>query len=206
MDGWGRMDMPMDSEKFPAGTFRGAGTKRLGATTFSTTSRAHLRRAGPYGPPVNSQDGARAVEGMSAGATRRRWSAFTRGSRLCGAVAFAASLRRKPCGRGGCRARHPGDRPPTVPAVSRCRACQRRAQAVNVAAGCADRRDDVTATGPERRALSGAGPSSGPDGEGQAKGPARDARGETLRAPSTINNRIGDNWKHCQWAHAKVEL
>ena len=31
-------------------------------TTFSTVSRAHLRRAGPDGPAVNSEDGARAAE------------------------------------------------------------------------------------------------------------------------------------------------
>ncbi len=76
---------------------------------------------------------------------------------------------------------------------------------------CADRREDVTATGPERRALSGlASPAStmlriplrgtrlrravdpgdlcqpsGPDGEGQARGEARKARGE----PPKINNK-----------------
>lgn len=36
--------------KIPAGTFRGAGSKRVVATTFSTSSRAHLRRARPSGP------------------------------------------------------------------------------------------------------------------------------------------------------------
>ena len=51
---------------------------------------------------------------------RRRRSGFTRGSRRCGAAAFAASFGRKPYGAASCRARHPGDRPPAVPAVSRC--------------------------------------------------------------------------------------
>ena len=140
--------------------------------------------------------------------TRRRRPGFTRGSRRCGAAAFAASFGRKPYGAAAAAHGTPGDRPPAVPAVSRCRARQHHGQAVSVAPECADRREDVTATGPERRALSGLAPPastvlriplrgtrlrravdpgdlcqpSGPDGEGQARGQARNARGEPTEA------------------------
>ena len=68
--------------------------------------------------------------------TRRRQPRFTRGSRRCGAAAFAASFGRKPYGRGGCRARLPGDRPPAVPALPpRSRAREQQDQAVNQAPG-----------------------------------------------------------------------
>ena len=65
--------------------------------------------------------------------THRRRLRFNRGSRRCGAAAFAASFGRGPTARR--RAAHgtPGDRPPAVPAVSHCRARQHRGQAVSVA-------------------------------------------------------------------------
>ena len=65
--------------------------------------------------------------------TRRKRPGFTRGSRRCGAAAFAASFGRKPYGAAAAAHGTPGDRPPAVPAVSRCRARQHHGQAVNVA-------------------------------------------------------------------------
>ena len=50
-----------------------------------------------------------------------------------GAAAFAASFGRKPYGAATAAHGTPGDRPPAVPAVSRCRARQHHDQAVNVA-------------------------------------------------------------------------
>ena len=67
--------------------------------------------------------------------TRRRRPGFTRGSRRCGAAAFAASFGRKPYGAAAAAHGTPGDRPPAVPAVSRCRARQHHGQAVTLAPG-----------------------------------------------------------------------
>ena len=140
--------------------------------------------------------------------TRRRRPGFTRGSRRCGAAAFAASFGRKPYGAAAAAHGTPGDRPPAVPAVSRCRARQHHDQAVTRRARCAGSREDVTATRAGTPRIVRVGPSSlngashprcartrlrravdpgdlcrpsGPDGEGQATGQARNARGE----PST---------------------
>jgi hypothetical protein len=67
--------------------------------------------------------------------------------------------RRASEGRGeSCRARHPGDRPPTVPAVSRCRARQHHGQAVSLALGAPGAVKICHSDGPERRALSGSAP------------------------------------------------
>ena len=102
-------------------------------TTFSTASRAHLRRAGPDGPGREQRGRTRAVEGeRAARVTRRRRPGSTLGLAVTGG-SFAASFGRKPYGRGGCRARHLGDRPLAVLAVSRCRAHQHHGQAVSVA-------------------------------------------------------------------------
>ena len=60
--------------------------------------------------------------------TRRGRPGFTRGSRRCGGGSFRRVLRTQALRRGGCRARHPGDRPPAVPAVSRCRAASTTAR------------------------------------------------------------------------------
>ena len=83
--------------------------------------------------PRAARTGASSREERAARVTRRRRPGFTRGSRRCGAAAVAASFGRGPCGRGGCRARHPGDRPRAVPAASRCRARLHHGQAVTVA-------------------------------------------------------------------------
>ena len=113
----------------------------------------------PDGPGREQRGRARAAEReRAARVTRRRRPGFTRGSRRCGAAAFAASFGRKPYGAATAAHGSPGDRPPAVPAVSRCRARQHHGQAVTARAECADRREDVTATGPERRALSGSAP------------------------------------------------
>ena len=134
--------------------------------------------------------------------TRRRRPGFTRGSRRCGAAAFAASFGRKPYGAAAAAHGTPGDRPPAVPAVSRCRARQHHGQAVILAPDAPVAGKMSQPTGPERRALSGSAPPasrapevfltasrndlrdpplsagdlcrpSGPDGEGQARGQAR---------------------------------
>ncbi len=67
-------------------------------TTFSTASRAHLRRAGLGGLNVDSKRRAQEWRGRAARVTRRRRPGFTLGSRRCGAAAFAASFGRKPYG------------------------------------------------------------------------------------------------------------
>jgi hypothetical protein len=51
------------------------------------------------------------------------------------AAAFATSFGRKPYGAAAAAHRGPGDAPPAVPAVSRCRARQHHGQAVSVAPG-----------------------------------------------------------------------
>ena len=121
----------------------------LGAvTTFSTVSRARLRRAGPDGPGREQPGRAQAVEKeRAARVTRRRQLGFNLGSRRCGAAAFRRALwaearqaRRLPrtapqvTGRCGPR-RIPLPRPP-APRPGR------RAHA-----RCADSREDVTTTG-----------------------------------------------------------
>ena len=81
-----------------------------------------------------------------------------RGSRRCGAAAFAAPFGRKPYGATSCRARLPRHRPQPVPAVtSRCRATQ-RGQAVRLAPTAPVAMRKITTTGPERRALSRSAP------------------------------------------------
>jgi len=63
-----------------------------------------------------------------------------RGSRRCGAAAFAAPFGRKPYGATSCRARLPRHRPQPVPAVTpRCRAT-RAGLGRHARAECADRR------------------------------------------------------------------
>ena len=92
--------------------------------------------------------------------TRRRRPGFTRGSRRCGAAAFAASFGRKPYGAAAAAHGSPGDRPPAVPAVSRCRARQHHGQAVSARAECASSRENVTASGAGTPRIVRAGPSS----------------------------------------------
>jgi beta-phosphoglucomutase-like phosphatase (HAD superfamily) len=58
-------------------------------------------------PGVNSEDEREQPREKAARVTRRRRPGFTRGSRRCGAAAFAASFGRKPYGAASCRARHP---------------------------------------------------------------------------------------------------
>jgi hypothetical protein len=142
--------------------------------------------------------------------TRRRRLGFTRGSRRCGAAAFAAPFGRKPYGATSCRARLPRHRPQPVPAVTpRCRAT-RAGPGRHAHAERADRRAKghghragtprIVRVGPSsvkgtpRSFLTASrkgspGPAlerrslcrpSGPDGEGQAKGQAR-TRAANLR-------------------------
>ena len=88
--------------------------------------------------------------------TRRRRPGFTRVSPLRGG-SFAASFGRKPYGAAAAAHGTPGDRPPAVPAVSRCRARQHHDQAVTFAP---IRRSlgRCHSDGAERRALSGSAP------------------------------------------------
>jgi len=173
-------------------------------TTFSTASRAHLRRATPtvgtgYASLREQPGESRAAGGPVISGKGRR------GSRRSGAAAFAAPFGRKPYGATSCRARLPRHRPQPVPAVTpRCRAT-RAGPGRHARAECADRhvkghnhqagtprivqvgpssvkgtrRSFLTASqkgssGPtlERRSLCRPG---GPDGEGQARGQARNA-------------------------------
>jgi hypothetical protein len=71
---------------------------------------------------------------------------------------FRRVLRTQALRRGDCRARHLGDRPPAVPAVSRCRARQHHGQAVSLAPDAPIAVKASQRPGPERRALSGSAP------------------------------------------------
>jgi hypothetical protein len=63
--------------------------------------------------------------------TRRSWPGFNLGVSPLRGGSFRRILRTQALRRGDCRARHPSDRPPTVPAVSRCRVRQHTTRAVN---------------------------------------------------------------------------
>jgi hypothetical protein len=91
--------------------------------------------------------------------TRRRRPGFTRGSRRCGAAAFAASFGRKSYGAAAAAHGTPGDRPPAVPAVSRCRARQQHGQVVTFTPGVPIAGRMSQATGGTPRIVR-AGPSS----------------------------------------------
>jgi len=163
-------------------------------TILSTVSRAHLRRAGPDGPGREQRGRARAAEReRAARVTRRKRPGFTQGSRRCRAAAFAASFGRKPYGAAVAAHSIPGDRPPAVPAVSRCRARQHHDQAITrtpsapIAVKMSQPPSRNAAHCPGRPLQRQGHPPlsagdlcrpSGPDGEGQARGQARNARGE----------------------------
>ena len=145
--------------------------------------------------------------------TRRRRPGLTLGSRRRGAAAFAASFGRKPYGAATAAHGTPGDRPPAFPAVSRCRARHRHGQAVTLAPGASGACEDVAARRAGTPRIIRAGPSSlnvlriplrgtrlrravdpgdlcqpsGPDGEGQARGQARNARGKPAKRAVTPN-------------------
>jgi hypothetical protein len=89
--------------------------------------------------------------------TRRRRPGFNRGLPLLGG-SFAASFGREPYGAAAAAHSTPGDRPPAVPAVSRCRARQHHGQAVRVAPDAPVAVKMSPSPGPERRALSGLAP------------------------------------------------
>ena len=87
-------------------------------------------------PAVDSQTGVSNRRERAARVTRRKRLRFNRGTRRCGAARFARVLRTQAL-RTRRRAAHgtPGDRPPAVPAVSRCRARQHHDQADSLAPG-----------------------------------------------------------------------
>ena len=166
------------------------------------TSRAHLRRATPYGRN-RLRELARATGETRAAGGPVISGKGRRESRRCWAAAFAAPFGRKPYGAASCRARLSRHRPQPVPAVtSRCGAT-RAGPGRHGRAECADRRAKgdshrdgtprIVQVGPSsvkgtRRSFliaSQKGSSgtalerrslcrpSGPDGEGQARGQAR---------------------------------
>jgi hypothetical protein len=65
--------------------------------------------------------------------TRCKRLRFTRGLAVAGRQLSPRPSDASPTARRAAAHRGPGDRPPAVPAVSRCRACQHHGQAVNVA-------------------------------------------------------------------------
>jgi hypothetical protein len=120
--------------------------------------------------------------------TRRRRPGFTRGVSPLRGGSFAASFGRKPYDAAAAAPNDPGDRPPAVPAVSRCRARQHHGQAVSDApsapiAGRMSQAPGRNAAHCPGRPLQRQGHPplsagdlcrpSGPDGEGQARGQAR---------------------------------
>jgi len=108
--------------------------------------------------------------------TRRSGRGSPGESRRRGAAVFAASFGRKSYDAAVAAHDTPGDAPPAVPAVSRCRARQHHGQAVNLAPGAPEAVKMSQPAG--RNAAHCRGQPSGPDGEGQARGQARSARGE----------------------------
>ena len=189
-------------------------------TSFSTASRAHLRRATPTAGTGNASW--REQPGRESGRGTGDKRHGSPGSHRCGAAASVAPFGRKPCGATSCRARLPRHRPQWVPAVTpRCRATQ-AGPCRHARAGCADHRAKghshragtprIVQVGPssvkgtprsfltasqkgssgptlERRSLCRP---SGPDGEGQARGQARNARGEPQMPEVTDDGFIGE--------------
>jgi hypothetical protein len=92
--------------------------------------------------------------------TRRRRPGFTLGVSPLPGGSVAASFGRKPYGAAAAAHGTPGDRPPAVPAVSRCRARQHHGQAVSITpdAPVAGRRSQRPGAGTPR--IVRAGPSS----------------------------------------------
>jgi len=108
---------------------------------------------------VNSEGRARAVEEEKAArVTRRRRLRFDRGLAVARRPASPRPSDVGPTDAAAGRARYPGDRPPAVPAVSRCRARQHHGQAVNVTPSTPVSERVSQARAPERRALSGSAP------------------------------------------------
>jgi hypothetical protein len=85
-------------------------------TSFSTVSRAHLRRAGPDGPAREQREADASSERESAArVTRRRWLRFTLGTRRCGAAALPRPSDASPTARRRLRTAPPVTRPPAAP-------------------------------------------------------------------------------------------
>jgi hypothetical protein len=159
---------------------------------------------------VNSENGREQLRGRAARVTRRKRLRFNRGSRRCGAAASLASFGRWPYGHGGGprtappvtgRLRSP-PYPAAAPAITTARPTRSR-QMRRSAGGCHSqlagtprivRAGPSSVKGTRRSFLTASqkrssGPTldpgdlcqpSGPDGEGQARGQARSARGEPL--------------------------
>ena len=192
-----------NAKPIPIGALR---TADGAVTTFSTASRAHLRRARPTAQAATARTGASNRRGMSSRVTRRRRPGSP-GSRRCGAAAFAAPFGRKPYGATAAARGTPVTRPCRSPPYGPMPRQRTRARP----SACAGRdrvrkghshrdgtprivqigpssvkgapRSFLTASqkgssGPtlERRSLCRP---SRPDGKGQAEGQAQDARGKT---------------------------
>ena len=109
---------------------------------------------------VSSEDGARAVEReRAARVTRRRRPGLTRGLAVAGRADFRRVLRTRVlrCG-GGPRTAPPVTGRLRVPSYPRCRARPAPRPGRHPRARRAESREDVTASRPERRALSGLAP------------------------------------------------
>ena len=90
-------------------------------TTFSTASRAHLRRASPDGLAVNSKDGREQSRGKKRPGRPAVGGGGSPGVSPLRGGSFRRVLRTRALRRGGCRARHPGDgrlRSPPYPAAA----------------------------------------------------------------------------------------
>ena len=118
--------------------------------------------------------------------TRRRRPGFTRGPRRCGAAASPRPSDASPTDAAAAAHGTPGDRPPAVLAVSRCRARQHHGQADAPAPGAPDRREDVTATRDGTPRIVRAGPSS----QSTVLRHSRYA-GRTFGAPLTLETSAG---------------
>jgi len=150
---------------------------------------------------------------MSGQRDRRRRPGFAPGVPPLRGGSFAASFGREPYGAAAAAHGTPGDRPPADPAVSRCRARQHHGQAVTLAPSTPAAGKMSQWRGGTPRIVR-AGPSSlmvlripprgtrlrravdpgdlcqpsGPDGEGQARGQARNARGETSQFRDLVSS------------------
>ena len=128
-------------------------------TTFSTASRAHLRRAGPDGPGRAREAGREQSRGgVSDQGDPSRWPGFTPGlSPLRGGSFSPRPSDASPTARRAAAHGYPGDRPPSSPPYPAA-APASPGQAVNIAPGEPGAGEDATATGTERRALSRSAP------------------------------------------------
>jgi hypothetical protein len=161
----------------------------------SARPRRRSQSGGSYRPEPAMRAGASNRGHGAAGRPETRRSGSP-GLRRCWAAAFAAPFGRKPYGATSYRARLPRHRPQPVPAVTpRCRGT-RAGPGRDARVECADRR----AKGHSRRSGTPrkiqVDPSSvkGLTAKGQARGQARNARGEPYEADKAPESRVRFRW------------